>query len=181
MSRINFHSLTVEPRRRFTRTFEDARLPEPLTLTLLEPDALTDYAAAEISAELAKRYLTGDEALGMAPQPFMVGGEARPLSLRLCDHAALVVAMQPEEADAYQPEEILQMAFKLPALWRQVRGWALELDRGAEAALPNDWGPPEGSLSNPPSNEAVSIPEWSPGSRIPSGASASGWMTPPDR
>jgi len=158
--RVNFHSLAVEPRQRHTRTFPEPRLPGgEFTLTLMEPDALTDYAAAEVSGELVKRYLTGDDALGMAPAPFMVGGEVKQLSARLCDHAALVHVMQPEDwADRYHPEEILQMAFKLPGLWREVRGWVLDLNRSAEADLPNDSAGREGSSSSPPLTAEPSTP-----------------------
>lgn len=175
--RISFHSLATPPRKRVTRTFHDPRLPESgFTLQLEQPDALTDYLAAEVAAELVRRYITGDEALGMAPSPFMVGSEAKQLTARLCDHAALIHVMQPDPwdlapMDRYEPEELLQMAFKVPGVWRQVRRWTMELDQGAEIDLPNDSGPPEGSSSDPPLSEAQSILASWPGSPTPSGAS----------
>ncbi len=177
--RVNFHSLAVEPRKRHTRTFHDPRLPESgFTLQLETPDALTDYLAAEVGGELMRRYITGDEELGMPAAPFMVGGEARPLTARLCDHAALVHVMQPDPWDLpfprYEPEELLMMAFKAPAVWRQVRRWTMEMDQGAEIDLPNDSAGREGSSSSPPLTEAQSILASWPGSPEPSLPSRTG-------
>lgn len=160
---INFHSLSVEKRRRFTKTFTDAEHPElEFEIQFEEPDALTDYAAAELSALLVARYIEGDPELGMVAQPFMVAGEARGLTPRLCDDVALIVAMQPNPWDLayppYQPEEVLQMAFKCRGLWVQVRHWAREIYRGSGDALPNVSIERGADSSSPRSKPDISIP-----------------------
>lgn len=175
MGHINFHSLAAPKRKKHERTFSDPGHPGlELVLVLEEPDALTDYLAAEVSGELVRRYIEGDAETGMPAQPFMVGEEARALNPMLCDDVGRVVAMQPEGwPDAYQPEEVLQMAFKARGLWLQVRRWARELYRGAQEALPNASGRPEASSSSPPSTAAPSIPVSSPISAARSTASTS--------
>ena len=142
MPHINFHSLAAPPRKKLERTFTDpAHSGLELVLVLEEPDALTDYGAAEVSAELVRRYIDGDPALGMPAQPFVVGDDARSLNPLLCDDVGRVVAMQAEGwADRYEPEEVLQMAFKAPGLWRQVRRWVREVYAGGQQALPNGSG-----------------------------------------
>lgn len=159
MGHINFHALAAPSRKKVERSFTDPALPG-LTLTLLleEPDALTDYAAAEVSAELVRRYLDGDPAIGMPPQPFVVGEEPRTLSPLLCDDVGRLVAMQAEGwADRYEPEEVLQMAFKAPGLWRQVRRWVREVYVGAAASLGEGSPGREATSSGPPSSGEASI------------------------
>lgn len=176
MGHINFHSLAAPERKKHERTFTDPAHPGlELLLVLEEPDALTDYLAAEVSGELVKRYIEGDAELQMPAQPFMVGDEARTLSPLLCDDVGRVVAMQPAGwTDAYQPEEVLQMAFKARGLWLQVRRWARELYRGAQEQLPNASGTPGADSCVPPSTAAPSIPVSSPISAKPSSLSTSG-------
>ena len=170
---VNFHSLAVEPKKCHTRSFKHPRLGgREFVLTLETPDALTDYEAAGISAQLIRRYVTGDEALQMPAQAFFVGDEEKPLTERLCDDAALIVALQPQPRE-YQPEEILQMAFKLRAVWIEVRRWAVQLALEAEIALPNDSGAQEAGSCAQLSNADISTPASSTMSPGRSGASTS--------
>ena len=164
MGHINFHTLAAPSRKRHERSFSDPAHPGlELVMVLEEPDALTDYLAAEISLELVRRYIEGDAEGGMPAQPFMVGEEARTLPPMLCDDVGRVVAMQAAGwADAYQPEEVLQMAFKARGLWLQVRRWARELYRGAQEQLPNDCAGRAADSCDPPSPTAPSIPVSSP-------------------
>lgn len=160
MAHINFHALAAPPRKKVEQRFTDAALPGlELLLILEEPDALTDYAAAEVSAELVRRYVDGDAAIGMPPQPFLVGEEPKTLSPLLCDDVGRLVAMQAEGwADRYEPEEVLQMAFKAPGLWRQVRRWVREVYVGAAQALGEGSPGREETSSGPLLSEAESIP-----------------------
>ena len=155
---INFHSLAAEPRKRITREFGDPILGErKFAITFETPDAYTDYLAADVAGQLVKRYLTGDEELGMPAQPFLVDGEPRKLTERMCDHAGLIVAMQPEPPE-YQPEEVLMMAYKARGVWIQVRAWAQALFAGAEDALGEALtGRREASSSDPLSKPDTSI------------------------
>lgn len=167
---INFHSLSADERRRFTRAFTDPALGDrECVLTFEQPDASTDYLAAEIAELLVRRYITGDEALGMPPQPFLVGQAPRKITPRMCEDAGLIVAMQPEPPE-YQPEEVLQMAFKARDLWREVRRWALSIYRGSEDDLPNASTGDGAGSSAPRSTPDTSIPEWSNTSAAASGS-----------
>lgn len=171
MPHINFHALATPPRKRLERSFRDPAYPDlELVLVLEEPDALTDYAAAEVSAELVRRYIEGDPAIGMPAQPFLVGEEPRTLSALLCDDVGRVAAAQAEGwADRYEPEEILQMAFKARGLWRQVRRWVREVYLGGEQALGEGSGGREEPSSAPPSSEAAFTPPCSTTSVADSG------------
>lgn len=182
MPRLNFHSLSSDPRKVFEREFTDPRHPgEVLLLKLEEPDALTDYAAAEAAQELVRRYLEGNAELGMAAQPFLVDGEPKVLTELLCDDIARVVEMQPATwEDRYQPEEVLMMAFKRRGLWLQVRRWAREVFVGAEGALPNASAGRAVDSCDPPSNAESSILASSPISVKHSTASTSGSAAVPD-
>jgi len=173
MAHINFHALAAPERKRHTRTFTDPGLPGvELVLTLEEPDALTDYLAGELANEMVKRYIEGDPELGMPPQPFMVGSEAKQLTVALCYDACHVVAMQPRDmAEPYQPEEVLQMALKARAMWIAVRQWMRELSHVAEQSLPNASRAFAAPSSDPPSNGVSSTPPLSTTYAEPSGAS----------
>lgn len=175
--RINFHALSVEPRRRETRSFRDARAlgDREFTIQLEEPDANVEYQAADLARLILMRYVTGDPELPGSPFPFIVDGRAVALRPRLIDHACLIATMQPEPwdlpFDRYTVEDLLQMAIKARPLWDQLWLWVSGLLAQSEASLPNASTGREGDSSGPRSNGDTSIPASSPISVRPSGAS----------
>lgn len=148
--RPDFFSLGEEEQRRVTKTFTHARYPGlSVTVQLAEPDANTRYLAAQLSGLLIRRYITGDASIGAPAFPFEVNGKPRQLTTQLCDDVGLIAAMEPDPWDLdtprFEPEELLQMAFKRRLIWDQVRLFAQELFYDAESALPNASAEPGGS------------------------------------
>jgi hypothetical protein len=118
LAKLNVFTLAKRERAIETRTFREDG--EEFTLTLRTPDLADLARAAEVAQQLEEDYLTG--AAGRPPIPFP--GDVK-VSKALFLLAATAAEMQcPESAaDRYEPEELVQLADKLPEAWAEAQEW----------------------------------------------------------
>jgi hypothetical protein len=152
-----------------------------LTLSLIEPDAMTLINAGEMAREMICRYIEGKPGEYEA-FPFMVGDGEADTSAAFWHHVATIVAMQqPAETlgcDPYSPEEIAAVAFTMPSAWVNIAAWAEEILASRSAEAPNAAGLPGPISSEEPTATANGTPnsfgEASPSSGVSTSASPVG-------
>jgi hypothetical protein len=126
----------------------DPREPEwRMTIELQAVDVITEYAAEEIAQEMRARYLEGNAAIGLAAQPFRIGGKAVKTTAGFWEDVAYVAALQPESwslpFDHYEPTELAALAFTRRAAWRQIGAAVRRLCAAGAAPDPNAAGGPD--------------------------------------
>jgi hypothetical protein len=120
---------TLEKRERLaeTRAFEQDGIS--FMLTLRPPDVADLARASEVATRMKEDFITGGDGRPACEFP----GDVK-VSEALFLLAATAAEMQcPENpADRYEPEELVQLADKLPEAWAEAQQWISTLQRAWE-------------------------------------------------
>lgn len=136
-----FASPYAQPAREVVQ-LTDPQDPEwGMTIELQAPDAITEYLGDSLALEMQARYLDGDPAIGLKPQPFVVQGKTVRTVPQFWEDVAYICALQPEDTTlpfpGYEPEEIACLAFTRRAAWRQLGAAVRRMQKAGAEALPN--------------------------------------------
>jgi hypothetical protein len=127
LAKLDVFSLQRRERQAQTRTFEQDGVS--FTLTLRPPDVADLARAAEVAQRMKEDFITGSEARPACEFP---GGVKVSEALFLLAATAAEMQCPENRADRYEPEELIQIADKLPEAWAEAQAWIGSLQRSWE-------------------------------------------------